>query len=394
MDNVRELMAKRAALLSQADAILKKALEEDRETTVEENTQVDALTTQADNLKATIERADRTARMMAELGPQNHERRADPVAPNSNEAQRKRDEVAALARYVRRGDASGLMDLLAASNDTDMNIGTPADGGYAVPTGHYQGIIAKRDAMSLVGTLGCLRIPGVGTTVNVPIDDGTANQFVLTTEANSFDRDAPALGQAAMTLAYYTKKVTLSNQLLNDEDSNLLAFLNDYVGRAAALTYNALLFTEVLANGTSVALGTAAAATSGDPETLMYNLKGEYGEGAAFVMRRATEGAYRKLTGNLFLYQSTPAGVVATRPTLSGFPVYNSESMAAIGAGNKSVAFGNFAYVGYRESPGMTFLRDPYSAAATGQVNLFYYFAVVFKVLIAEAVLYGKHPTA
>lgn len=42
----------------------------------------------------------------------------------------------------------------------------------------------------------------------------------------------------------------------------------------------------------------------------------------------------------------------------------------------------------------MTFLRDPYSAAATGQVNLFYYFRVVFKVLLAEAVLYGKHPTA
>jgi HK97 family phage major capsid protein len=393
MDNVRELMAKRAALLSQADAILSKALDEGRETTTDENVQYDALVARVDALAGTISRLDASMRMRAELAQTTPPARMDP-APSPNEAQRKRDEVAAMALYIRRGDASGLMDLYAASNDTDMNIGTPADGGYAVPTGHYQGIIAKRDAMSLVGPLGCTRIPGIGTTVNVPVDNGTANQFVLTTEANAFDRDAPVLGQAAMTLAYYTKKVTLSNQVLNDEDSNLVTFLNDYVGRAAALTYNTLLMTEVLANGTSVALAAAAAATAGDPETLMYNLKGEYGDGAAFVMRRLTEGSYRKVTGNMFLYQNTPNGVVLTRPTISGFPVYNSEALAAIGAGNKSVAFGNFAYVGYRESPGMTFLRDPYSAAATGQVNLFYYFAAIFKVLIAEAVLYGKHPTA
>jgi HK97 family phage major capsid protein len=108
-------------------------------------------------------------------------------------------------------------------------------------------------------------------------------------------------------------------------------------------------------------------------------------------MKRATEGSYRKLTGNMFLYQPTPAGAIRS---LGGFPVYNSESVAAIGAGNKSVVFGNFSFVGYREAPSMTFLRDPYSAAGTGQVNLFYYFRVVFKVLIAEAVLYGKNPTA
>jgi len=390
VENVREVMSKRAALLSQADAILKAALDEVRALTEDENKQVNDLNAQIDSLARTIALADRSARMQAEMAQAAPVRRPDP-AKNSDEAQRRRDEAHAIAQYVRRGDASGLIDLYAVSNDTDMNIGTPADGGYAVPTGHYRGIIAKRDATSLVGPLGCMRIPGVGTTVNVPFDDGAANLFVSTNEVAAFDRDAPVLNRAAMTLVKYTKKVTLSDELLNDEDSNLTAFLNDYVGRAAGLTYNSLLFTEVLANGTSVALGTAAAATAGDPETLIYSLKGEYADSAAFVMKRATEGAYRKLTGNLFLYQPTPNG--ATR-SLGGFPVYNSESVAAIGAGNKSLAFGNFGFVGYREAPSMTFLRDPYSAAATGQVNLFYYFRVVFKVLIAEAVLYGKNPTA
>lgn len=389
--NVRELMNKRAAQISQARAIVDTADGEQRNLSAEEETQYNGLMAEADRLEGEIKRREKLEHLESDIARSPAVLRPDPATLNSSEAQRKRDEVHAIAMYARRGDVTGLMDLRAASNDTDMNIGTAADGGYAVPTGHYQGIISKRDATSLVGPLGCMRIPGVGTTVNVPFDDGTANQFVLTTEANSFDRDAPVLNRATMTLVSYTKKIPLSNELLNDEDSNLIAFLNDYVGRAAALTYNALLFTEVLANGTSVALATAAAATAGDPETLIYNLKGEYGDNAAFVMRRATEGKIRVLSGNVLWYQTMPQG---SGRTLAGFPVYNSESVAALGAGNKSIAFGNFGYVGFREGPGMTFLRDPYSSAATGQVNLFYYFRVVFKVLVAEAVLYGKHPTS
>lgn len=385
--NVRELMAKRAALIGQARALVDGADAQGAAWDDAAEAQYKALMSEADRIEAEITRRNDLERREAQLASSQRGAGAGRV----NDDQRRRDEVAAIALYVRRGDQSGLMDLRASSNDTDMNIGTPADGGYAVPTGHYQGIIARRDAASLVGPLGCLRIPGVGTTVNVPFDDGTANLFVSTNEVATFDRDAPALNQAALTLVKYTKKVQLSDELLNDEDSNLVAFLNDYVGRAAGLTYNSLLFTEVLANGTSVALADDTAIAAGDPETLVFNLKGEYADNAAFVMRRATEGKFRALTGSPFLYQTTPAG---TGRTLAGFPIYNSESIAAIGSGNKSIAFGNFNFVGYREGPAMTFLRDPYSAANTGQVNLFYYFRVVFKVLIAEAVLYGKHLTA
>jgi hypothetical protein len=47
-----------------------------------------------------------------------------------------------------------------------------------------------------------------------------------------------------------------------------------------------------------------------------------------------------------------------------------------------------------REAPGLTFLRDPFSAAGSGQVNLYYYFRAVYKVLLPAAVLYGKHPAS
>lgn len=351
-----------------------------------------------DALQADVEKLDGDIDRLQKLEEQERSqtqpatRASKPGAPAFNKSKPGETEASAVAHYVRTGDVSAVRELRA-SNDTDMNIGTSADGGYTVPTGHYQNIIAKRDTGMLANTLGVMRIPGIGTTTNVPIDNGTANVFVSTNEAANFDRDAPAIGQAAFTLVKYTKKIQLSVELLEDEDARLLTFLENYVGRAMALTHNSLLVTEALASGTSVNLAAAAAATATDVQTLVYTIKGEYGDNAQWVMKRATEGSYRKLTTTDWAFAPMPAGDPSV-PTLWGYPVRSCDSVAAIGAGNKSLIFGNFEYMGLYESPSISFLRDPYGSAGSGQVNLFYYFRAVYKVLLAEAILYGKHPTA
>ena len=193
-----------------------------------------------------------------------------------------------------------------------------------------------------------------------------------------------------MTLAFYSKKVQLSYQLLQGEDSKLMAFLEDYVGRAYGLTHNGLMVTAALAGGTSVTLGAAAAATAGDPQTVIYSQKGEYSEGSQWVMARGTDGAYRKLTGNPLMYGPTGGPV----DSLWNYPVNWCADVPAIGAGNKSAIFGNWSYMAVYESPSLQMLRDPYGAAGTGQVNLFYWFGVKYLVTVAEAILYGTHPTA
>ncbi|HLA24596.1 MAG TPA: phage major capsid protein [bacterium] len=387
--NARELMAKRAGLIGQARALLDKADEEKRGLSADEDSQYQAFMFEVVGVAEEIDRRTQLEDLEAGLSKSTGQPGMDPVAPTRPGPARASDEVRAIAHYARTGDAGPLREVRA-SNDTDMNITTPADGGVLVPTGHFQGIVAKRNESALFVPLGVLPIPGKGTTVNVPVETGGANVFVSTSEASQFDRDAPVLDVEAMTLVKFTKKVALSDELLSDEDSALVAFLDNYVGRALALTHNSALVTEALANGTSVALADDAIISAGDPETLVYALAGEYADDAAFVLKRATEGALRKLTGNTFLYQPTPQGGLKT---LSGYPIFNSEYVAAIGAGNKSLAFGNFGYMGMRQGP-LTFLRDPYSAANTGQVNLFYYARIVYKVLNAEAILYGAHPTA
>lgn len=407
--NVRELMAKRATLVGQARALVTLAETEQRDLSAEETTQFDGLMAEADKLQATIDRLGKLESI--ETGLKQGQRQSNGGAqafgmPAINRLGLGDTETKATAHYIRTGDVRAMAglaaeqttDFMAASNDTDMNVTTAADGGVLVPTSHFQGIVAKRSETALFGPLGVTPYNGMrGTTANVPIETGSANVFVSTAESpGTVDRDAPVLDKAALTLVDFTKSIEITNDLRDMEDSGLMAFLTNYVGRALALTHNSALITEALASGTAVALGAAAAATAGDPETLEGDLAAEYSDNAFFVMRKATLYKYRKLTGSPFIYQTNPAGSLndVLRPRQLGeSEVFLSSFVPAIAAGAKSSILGNFEYMGMRETP-LTFLYDPYSKAGTMRVMLHYYTRLVYKVTNADAILYGRHPTA
>jgi len=313
----------------------------------------------------------------------------------NNKTKRGDDEVKALAYFIRTGDAGAIK----ASNDSDMNVGTPGDGGNAVPTGHFQNIIARRDESMLARQLGVTLIPGKGTTVNVPLDGEADGEFVSTGEGTAFDRDAPNIGQAAMTLVKYSKKIELSVELLEDEDSRLLDFLSNFVGRGMAKTHNDLLITEALANGTKTDDFSQTAIAAGDLEQMTFDddLAAYLDDAGSvgWVMKPSTYASVISIaSSNTRFYHANVTDTASPRPTLLGYPVYFSNKISAIGSGNKSVIFGNYSQMGYREAPGLTFLRDPYSKAGNGQVVLHYYFRTVYKVLQAEAIGYGQHATA
>lgn len=303
------------------------------------------------------------------------------------------DETKAIAYFIRTGD-KGALGGTKASNDTDMNIGTAADGGNAVPTGHYQGIIARRDEDMLAAKLGAMKIPGKGLTVNVPIDDEADGEFITKGEATAFDRDAPALGTVAMTLVKYTKSVEISDELLADEDSNLLAFLNNFIGRAMAKTYNQLFIAELKASGTAaLTLASATVIAASEIPGLVYKLPAEYSDNAAWIMSRTVEGEVFGLGSTSdWQFADKSMGSPSGRK-LWTYPVYNSAYCTETVASSKSLIFGNFSLVGWRDS-GLTFLRNPYLLGNTGQVKLHYNFRTVFKVLQSEAIVYATHPSA
>lgn len=307
-----------------------------------------------------------------------------------------RDVAKAMKGYLTwQKDSDGaLRDATKASNATDLNETTPGDGGVAVPVGHYQGIIAKCDETSVADKLGVMHIPGKGLTVNVPIETGTANEFVATAETATFDLDGPALDQGVMTLVKYTKDITLSDELLEDEDSKLMAFLDNYVGRALARTYNHLLVTALVAGATATALGGAATIAAADVTKLIFGIKDCYADNAKWLMKRATEGIIRGLVGSFWQFAPTGQGTsMGAATSIWNYPVFHTEFAASPAANAKSVFFGDFSYVGMRDGA-LSFLRDPYSKASNGQLMLHYYTRTVFKVLQPEAILAGAQTSA
>lgn len=307
-----------------------------------------------------------------------------------------KDEMKGFMHYIRTGQENSTMRALKASNATDMNIGTAEDGQYLVPTGHYQNVIARRDEAALWSKLGVTQIPGIGTTVNVPYDNEADGEFVVTTETQEFDDDAPATGRKQMTLAKYSKIIRISHELLRDEDSRLESFLADWVGRGMAKTHNDLLITEVETNGT--ALKTFASATAvalGEMEDMVFQsdmVSYLDGGSAAWVMSGPSYAKIASIKGDALTYAQTPQGKF--RESILGFPVHFTNKADTIGSGKKSLFFGDWSQVGIRTGNGLQLIRDPYTRARYGQIELVYLFDVVYGVLNAVAIGYGTHPTA
>lgn len=395
----RELLAQRETKLAEARTLNQAAETENRDFNAEEKTRWDALQNDIQSLNNRIERA--------KVAPVEAQKPIE--APAFLKGQRGDNYNRAVLAYLRTGDKTDVRDLLTeteqgegiqirASNNTDMNIGTAADGGDLVPTGFYNQVIAKRSESSLPEKLGVRKIPGKGTTVDVPYDNETDGEFVSTSEAGSYDQDAPAVAKRSMTLVAYTKYLTLSRQLLRDEDSNLQSFLTDWIARGMAKTLNNLLLTEVATTGTAYkTTATNSAIAVGELEaTSLNDTVGDYlddSPSVAWVMRPSTYAVIQSITSAVKAYGVTPGGNGIGGRELLGYPVMFSNKAAAIATTAKVAYFGNWNFVGWREGDGFILLRDPYSAASTGQVKIWMSFDCVFKQLQADAVGYMKMKT-
>lgn len=394
--NTKELLEKRAEIQASMEALDAAARDGGRDMTDEEKTQWDALDSEFDTLSRNIDRAQKLEARRSALGASagtlvGARSGNSPQAPHVLTQGLGDSEERALLHYVRTGDR-GALEESRAYNNTEMNVTTPAEGEVVVPVGMVQSIMARRDETILYPKLGVVRVPGKGTTVNYPIDNEADVLFTSVAESGPIAQDAPALSEKPFTLVKYAKYITLTWELLRDEDANLMAFISNWIGRGWAATHNSLLITEALANGTAgLTLSSGTGVTSGEPQTLVSKLMPEYQDGAQWIMHPTALAQIQVLSGEPFYYVPTPQG---GRMELVGYPINLSSYATAPGALAKSLIFGNFGFMGMREGTGMTMLRDPYSAAINGQVRLWFWFDAVYGVLQAEAIQFATHPSA
>lgn len=415
---VRELRAERAEILDAAQALLDKAASEKRGLNRQEKRSYDGMVYRAEQLMDEIENLEggfgpgKGRELAMRLMGGDRVNRAG-VGGEFGQVEQ------AVARYIRSGDESGLRDLRIANDgeypceirlprfgemratDEIMNVTTAADGGAAVPTGFAGQIAARRSEAELAIRLGCMPVPGGGLTVNFPVENADHADFALTSEqvdnySNTYERDRPTLATKAFTLAKYTKKIALTEELELDEDANLMAFIANHVGRAIASTNNSLLLTEVAANGTALKTFASASAIAVDEledvafgDTISY-YTADGGPSVAWVMRPSTYSAILKLD-DTSIRRYAPNVIGGSMRTLLEFPVQFSNKVTAIQASAKSLYYGDWRSVGYRSSPSLKLVRDPYST--DGVVLLKYMFRSSFGVL-TPGIGYAQHPSA
>ena len=320
-------------------------------------------------------------------------------APNLNlKTERGDDEMKAWDYYLRTGVASsGISPANSFKADVDMQVGTPAEGGYLAPDLHYERIIARRDEVSIPRMAGVQVFTGSHKAIDVPVDAEDAGSMAQTAEEADSDRDTPAVGEVTLTAYKYTVRVPISIELLEDHKSNLLDFVAGFAARKMAIRENNSFVVGtgigapqgVFVGGTaSETSATGTTITSANIINLMHDLPAEYADNAIWLMHRQTEGYVRGITGDNFHFQNTPAGNVSN-PGSTGMilnaPVYNSSSIATIATTNKTIAVGNPFFYGLYDRAGLSVLRDPYSAAVKGQVVFHYSYRQGGAVLQSEA---------
>ena len=300
----------------------------------------------------------------------------------------KDDETDAFLYWVKTGNKH-------AAAKAALQEGEPTEGGYLVPEDFLGRIIAKRDEISIMRSMGAQVIGTSRDKLNVPIENAAVAP-ARTAEEGAYNQSEPTFAQVQIEIHKVTNLVKVSEELLEDEAAGLGPFLSAHVARHFGLWENQYFFT---GSGTNqpqgVFVGGTAAVTSDFATTIaaseipemFFKLKGEYRDSPAcyWAMKDSTLGLIQGLDGDPFKFIPTPAGNIMQLWTK---PVRTSSKIAAHTAALKSIVFGDFSYYMIAENRSLRVIRNPYLYQGNGQVGFFWSQRVGGAVLQAEAFQY------
>lgn len=292
------------------------------------------------------------------------------------------------ARFVKALFAKD-REVLSALSSKAMTEGTAADGGFLVPDEFRSEIIRLVEDFGIIRKLARV-IPMKRDTLNLP--KVTASVTVSWPgEATAGTASIPTLAQVQLLAKTLVGLTPLSNELLEDADTDTVALLVELFAEAIAgeednqgLVGTGSPFTGVIAaSGTTLvtmAAGkdTFAEADLDDYRDLISQVKATVLSGSAFFMHRSVWGLVQKLKENsqhVGAFQNPIVTTVAPQGVgiagyLWGYPVYLSDKMPSTTAvSTKFVIFGNlkFLYLGDRKQITMSVSQD----ATVGGVSLF-----------------------
>lgn len=175
------------------------------------------------------------------------------------------------------------------------------------------------------------------------------------------------------------KIILVSEELLNDSDYDISAHISKSFARVFGEAEEVGFIsgngvdkpTGVLVDAeTGITVASATAITSDEILDLYYSLKRGYRQGATFLMNDSTEKYIRKLKNAVSGDYMWKPGLATGDPnTLNGRPIDSSDSMPAIAASAKTIAFGDFKEYTIKDTTGMQMQVLDQLYAENGQVG-------------------------
>jgi HK97 family phage major capsid protein len=238
---------------------------------------------------------------------------------------------------------------------------------------------------------------------DIPIEDSEFTDFVVAAEEGAYDEDTPGFAEVAVEVHKFTKLTKISEELLDDDATNLEEWMARRLGEKMARTEEHYA---AVGTGTGqpqgVFVGGTAALTfdstgqilAAEVPELFYKLQAQYRQNGSWLTNGATEDELRSLrdTSNWVFDSFNNQGIDGQsgyRNFYGGRPMFNESNVSITTTGNKTLLIGDFSYYALVERQGLVMQRNPFLYQANGQVGFFSKFRMGGAVMQAEAFQYG-----
>lgn len=348
---LRELIEKRNKILVDARQLMSGS-----DVSAEQRSKVDAMLTEANGLKADIERLEACAESEERSLPKPGIPRAaveSTETDDRNQEQRNKATNKAFRAYL-RGERFEQRDLTIA-----------ADGGVMVPVAALPPVLAQRSAGSIYDVVHKMRTT-TGEPVKVPLWDGTSDVLVLDSTPVGNGTDPTVTGVTIQTDGLRTgDPVLIDNKLIQDLDYDIVSYVNQVLtdrytrGASNYITNgNSSNFTGYLGAIPFVPSETAATLGYDDFVALIAALDPAYHPGACFAFSNTVLGNVLKIKdsqGRPIFIPYLDGATSGFAGQILGFPVKIDQYGKSVATGNISVAFGDFdkGYTLREVSPGL-----------------------------------------
>ena len=357
---MKELIEKKNDLITRAEEVLAVAKEEKRELTPEEAEELKEIKAKVDMIAETI-KLDEDVKEMAK---EDMEKKEDDTPTEEGEAMKK-EETNNAAEQETRAFENYIRGYVVNERAGEL---TKADNGAVIPTSIANKIIKKvYDICPILEQSTKYNVKG-----NLPYYDAdTSNitvayqsEFVAMSSSNGNFKSIRLTGFLAGALS------KISRSLINNSQFNIVDFVVDEMANAIKrfIEKELLVGTPDKVEGLStltnkVETASATAITADEIIKLQDSIKDEFQSGAIWIMSSKTRTALRLLkdANERYLLQDDINATFGK--TLLGKPVYVSDNMPEIGAGNTAIYYGDMKGLAtkFNEEINVEVLREKYA---------------------------------